>query len=103
MDSVTADILQDVVALKRPSMLVRAAKEGALGYRRKAHLRRYFGEHQQRCGADLLKKIMQLEAEQNVQRKAVQAEYSITQHVDILIALIGEAQILRASLSCMEP
>lgn len=103
MDSVTADILQDVAALKRPSMLVRAAKEGALGYRREAHLRRYFGEQQQQCGADLLSKIMRLETEQNVQRKTAQAEYSITQHVDILIALVGEAQILRASLSSLEP
>lgn len=103
MDSVTADILQEVAALKRPSMLVRAAKEGALGYRREAHLRRYFGEQQRQCGADLLSKIMRLETEQNVQRKTERAEYSITQHVDILIALIGEAQILRASLSCMKP
>lgn len=93
------DILQRMNRLKRPPILVRAAKEGALSYRRDTHLKRYFGEVPPMQSKDLLGRLLNLEDQSNDQRLAETADYSVTRHVDILIAVIGEAQIFRASQS----
>ncbi|WP_370229990.1 DUF6477 family protein [Cognatishimia sp.] len=91
------DVLQQITALKRPAILVRAAKDAALSYQRKVHLRRFFGETLPHKNATLLAQLLELEHKSNEQRLAEMAEYSVARHLDILIALIGEAQILRAS------
>jgi hypothetical protein len=93
------DALQQMNRLKRPAILVRAAKEGALAYRRTSHLKRFFGEGAPGHSTDVLTKLLDLEDQSNDQRMAETADYSVTRHVDILIALVGEAQILRASQS----
>ena len=93
------DILQRMDHLKRPPILVRAAKEGALRYQRRAHLKRFFGETPPTQSKDVLGQLLRLEDQSNDQRLAETADYSVTRHVDILIALIGEAQIFRASQS----
>ncbi|MGC3937133.1 DUF6477 family protein [Roseobacter sp. EG26] len=91
------DLLSMLHALRRPPLLMRAARIGAEDYRRSVHLPRLLGygvlpKH----GAALLR-LMEIEAELNVQRTSGNASYSLIRHVDILIAMVGEARVLRAS------
>ena len=91
------DILGMLNQLKRPRLLIRAARLGADGYHRDAHLQRILGYGHLPRAADALMQLMQTEADLNDQRKSGDAGYSLTRHLDVLIAMMGEARILRAS------
>lgn len=91
------DVLGMVAALERPKMLVQTARFGFDDYRRDFHLPRILNvATPPRCGEALIK-LLELEADVNDMRKASHAEYSLTGHIDILIAIMGEAALLRAS------
>jgi hypothetical protein len=75
--------------------LIRAARIGSEDYCRETHLPRLLGYGAiPRPGAALLK-LMELEADQNDSRKRDDTSYSIARHVDILVAMMGEARLLR--------
>ena len=42
--------------------------------------------------------LIDIEAELNAQRKMADAGYSLIRHVEVIIAMIGEARMLRATL-----
>lgn len=92
------DILSIVSELRRPRLLIRAARIGAQEYRRDPHLHRILGYGAlPRPGAALMQ-LMSLEAEQDERRRAGDAGYSVTRHVEILSAMMGEARVMRAAL-----
>ncbi|WP_299546456.1 DUF6477 family protein [uncultured Tateyamaria sp.] len=91
------DILTMLSALRRPRLLMRAARIGAEDYRRNAHLPRLLGYGQlPRHGAALMC-LMEIEGELNAQRVNDDSSYSLLRHIDILIAIVGEARTLRAA------
>ena len=91
------DILSMLHALRRPALLMRAARIGADDYRRANHLPRLLGYGVlPRHGAALMK-LMEIEGDLNAQRVSSNTSYNLIRHVDILIAIIGEARVLRAS------
>ncbi|MEM9576810.1 MAG: DUF6477 family protein [Pseudomonadota bacterium] len=91
------DILSMLHALRRPTLLMRAARIGAEDYSRATHLPRLLGYGVlPRHGAALMR-LMEVEAAMNEQRKSGDTSYSLVKHVDVLIAMVGEARILRAS------
>ena len=91
------DILTMLGTLRRPRLLMRAARIGAEDYRRGAHLPRLLGYGQlPRHGAALMR-LMEIEGELNAQRMGDDSSYSLLRHIDILIAIVGEARILRAA------
>ena len=91
------DILTMLNALHRPRLLMRAARIGAEDYRRSAHLPRLLGYGQlPRHGAALMR-LMEIEGELNEQRVGDDSSYSLLRHIDILIAIVGEARIMRAA------
>lgn len=91
------DILSMLHALRRPSLLMRAARIGAEDYRRSNHLPRLLGYGMMpRHGAALMK-LMEMESELNEQRVSGNSSYSLIKHVDVLIAMVAEARVLRAS------
>ncbi|MEX0369157.1 MAG: DUF6477 family protein [Tateyamaria sp.] len=93
------DILSMLGALRRPRLLMRAARIGAEDYRRSAHLPRLLGYGQlPRHGAALIR-LIEIEGELNAQRVSDDSSYSLLRHIDILIAIVGEARILRAAQS----
>ena len=93
------DLLTMLHALRRPPLLMRAARIGVEDYNRSVHLPRLMGYGVlPRHGAALLR-LMELEADLNAQRTQKDASYSLIKHVDVLIAMVGEARILRASLT----
>ena len=91
------DILSMLGALRRPRLLMRAARIGAEDYRRSAHLPRLLGYGQlPRHGAALMR-LIEIEREMNDQRREADAGYSLSRHLDVLIAMVGEANILKAT------
>lgn len=91
------DLLSMLHTLHRPRLMMRAARIGAETYSRTNHLPRLLGYGvMPRHGAALMK-LMELEAELNDQRKAADAGYSLIRHIDILIAMVGEARVLKAT------
>lgn len=91
------DILGTLAELKRPGLLIRAARLGTDGYRRESHLRRVLGLGAPLRNGAALMALVDLEADLDAQRRSDAAGYSVTRHVDVMIALMAEAQLLRAS------
>lgn len=92
------DILSRLNGLKRPHLLMRAARIGAESYRRGTYLRRLLGCSLLPRSGPALMHLMEIEAELNTQRKMADASYSLIRHVEVVIAMIGEARLLRATL-----
>jgi Family of unknown function (DUF6477) len=84
-----------LATLRRPRLLMRAARFGLQEYRRERDLRRYVGS-----GAspeDTVFSLMSVEANLEATRIAGDAAYSVARHIEVLIALLAEAQFLRRS------
>ena len=78
---------------------MRAARIGAQEYRRAGHLPRLLGYGQQPRHGDALMQLVDIEADLEQQRTSANAGYSLIHHVDVLIAIVGEARALRAAYS----
>ncbi|WP_272004282.1 DUF6477 family protein [Roseovarius sp. ZX-A-9] len=91
------DTLNTLATLRRPRILIRAARIGAAEYRRDAHLRRHLGYGPLPRPEAALGALVKMEAALETQRRQDSAGYVASRHVDILIAMMGEARILRAA------
>ena len=91
------DLLTMLAKLHRPRLLMRAARIGAEDYHRSTHLPRLLGFGMLPRHGTALMKLLDIEAELNAQRKAGDAGYSLVRHVDVLIAMVGEARFLKAA------
>ncbi|MDF1801427.1 DUF6477 family protein [Thalassovita sp.] len=91
------DLLSLLNTIHRPRLLIRAARIGVDDYRRDIHLRRILGLGTLPRSGAALAQLIEAEAEINEQRDDDTAGYSPARHVEILIAMMGEAQLLRAS------
>jgi hypothetical protein len=97
------DILGRVESLKRPPLLVRAARFGLDDYNRAGQLPRLL-----RCLApprsgEAILRLLDLEADLEDLRHEKAAEYSVARHVEVIIALMAEARLLRAIVRPAEP
>jgi hypothetical protein len=91
------DLATILSAVRRPKILVRAARAGVIDYRRERDLKRLLksgkaGAPQQAIGT-LLAEETRLESN----RTSGEATYSIQRHVAVLTAIIAEARLLPAS------
>lgn len=88
-----ADFRKLLAEMRRPSLLMRAARHGLSDYQRGRWLKRLslLETSPERTLAQLFSFEEQLEAT----RLRGDASYSIAQHIDVLIALLGEASLLR--------
>lgn len=90
------DILSLLETLRRPRLLIRTARIGAQEYRRSPHLNRLLGTTTlPRHGAALMR-LMEMEAELDEQRRGSDASYRVSQHVEVLCAMMAEARLLKA-------
>jgi hypothetical protein len=76
---------------------MRAARIGATEYRRSAHLPRLLGYGQMPKHVEAILKLMEIEDELNTLRTSGESAYNLIRHIDVMIAIVGEARILRAS------
>lgn len=90
-------LLDTLNRIRRPRLLIQAARIGAATYRRDLHLRRLFGTEPVPRGSDALSRLMEWESEMNRSRKHSEAGYSAADHVDLLIAMMGEARLVRSA------
>jgi hypothetical protein len=89
------DILGMLNDLRRPRLLIRAARIGAQDYRRNPHLHRVLGYGAlPRTGAALMR-LVEIESVLDDQRRLDNAAYSVSRHVEVLTAIMGEARLLR--------
>lgn len=79
--------------LRRPRLLMRAARFGLAEYRRERDLRRYVDGPA--SPEDTVNSLMSVEARLEATRIAGDAAYSVARHIEVLIALLAEAQFLR--------
>ena len=88
-----SDFRTILASLRRPRLLMHAARFGLGDYRRDRDLRRLVS-----CGSspqDTVPSLMSVEEEMEATRLAGDASYSVVRHIEVLIALLAEAQLLR--------
>ncbi|MDZ7709753.1 MAG: DUF6477 family protein [Roseovarius sp.] len=96
MQDIQPDIHQALARLRRPPLLVRAARLGASGYKRGAALPRLLGAGPVPPVRAALARLIEAEAAQDAARRAGAINYRAADHVALLIAVMGEAQLLDA-------
>lgn len=77
--------------LRRPGLLIRAARTGLAGWRRGRDLPRLLGTAVIPAPAQVVRLLLAEEAWQDEARRAKAADYSVERHVSLLIALLAEA------------
>ncbi|MEO1363604.1 MAG: DUF6477 family protein, partial [Pseudomonadota bacterium] len=83
--------------MHRPRQLKRAPRNAPDDYRRAAHLPRLLGYGNLPRHTQALMRLMEIEAELNAQRLEDESAYNLLRHIDILIAIVGEARIMQAA------
>ncbi|MBE0413458.1 DUF6477 family protein [Yoonia sp.] len=91
------DLHTRIARLKRPALLARAARFGVDDYRREVHLRRLLRMDPLPRPADALMRLLDMEQEVDNHRRAKDGTYMAAHHVDVLIAITGEARLLQAT------
>lgn len=89
------DILSLLESLRRPRLLIRAARIGAREYRREVHLARILGLAPPERPGPVIMRLMEIEAALDERRRAAEGGYSVARHVEVLAAMMGEARALR--------
>ena len=90
------DIMTLLKSLKRPRLLIQAARIGGEHYQRDLHLHRVLGENDRRGTGQTLMQLIDLEAGLDEKRRVQDPAYNIASHVEVLSVMMGEAKILRA-------
>ena len=84
--------------LRRPGLLIRAARFGLSEYNRDRDLRRLMKNVSPPSPARALGYLLEEEQRLEETRKAEDPTYSINRHIEILIAVMAEARLLPATL-----
>ena len=83
-----------VDGLRRPALLVRAARAGLGDYNRKRDLPRLVPGLQGSAPAHAVAELIQEEDKLETARKTAATNYCVMRHIDLLIALMVEARAL---------
>ena len=86
-------------SLRRPSLLVRAARAGLPDYDRNRALPRLFCAAGAPAPDAAIDTLLEEETELEQTRRTGSASYSISRHVDVMIALMAEARLLPKRLA----
>lgn len=81
-------------ALRRPRLLIRAARFGLTDYRRDRDLSRLMRSATPPTPGKALGVLIEQEELLEATRRAGDATYSISRHVEVLIAMMAEARLL---------
>lgn len=92
------DILTRVEGLKRPPLLVRAARFGLDDYCRDGQLPRLLHTLSAPRAGQAILALLDIESDLDDRRQQQSADYSVARHVEVIIALMAEARLLRALL-----
>lgn len=88
------DVIQILSNLRRPRLLIRAARFGLEEYNRERDLKRVMKTGSAPTPARAVSCLMAEEARLEETRQTGDAAYSVARHVEVLIALMAEARLL---------
>ncbi len=88
------DIMQVLANIRRPRLLIRAARFGIAEYNRDRDLKRVMKTATPPSPIKAVNSLIAEEARLEETRQAGDAAYSVARHVDVLIALMAEARLL---------
>ena len=88
------DLISFVHALRRPSLLIRAARLGISDYNRDRVLKRLTRSTSVPGPKGAITSLLTVEATLESARQAGDAAYSVSRHVEVMIALLAEARLL---------
>jgi len=88
-----SDFCKTLAALRRPRLLMHAARFGLGDYRRERDLRRLL--RSSGSPEETVPSLLSVEEELEATRQAGDASYSVARHIEVLIALLAEARLLR--------
>ena len=91
------DLHTRIATLKRPTLLARAARFGVDDYRRTIHLRRILQTDALPRHGQAIMQLLDIEVTMNDLRIDQAAGYRPARHVEVLIAIMGEAHLMRAT------
>ncbi len=89
-----SDILSMVRDLRRPRLLIRAARAGVVDYRRGRDLGRVMRTANAPSPDRALAILLAEEERMESTRRAGDASYSFLRHIELLIAMMGEARLV---------
>ncbi|MEJ6401816.1 DUF6477 family protein [Yoonia sp. 2307UL14-13] len=90
------DIHSRLAQLKRPKLLVRATRFGVDHYRRETHLPRILFDDDLPRHAEAIVRLFEIEEDMNRARVARAGDYRVADHVEVLIAIAGEARLMQS-------
>ena len=93
-----SDFYSLLSGLRRPRLLIRAARHGLEEYRRDRDLRRLIGGNGLPAPIDVLPVLMDEEARLEDIRGTGDAAYSLVRHIEVLIAVMAEARLVPRDL-----
>tara|TARA_R110001583_G_scaffold169768_1_gene322910 strand:+ start:309157 stop:309471 length:315 start_codon:yes stop_codon:yes gene_type:complete len=88
------DVTTLLNTLRRPRLLIRAARFGLNDYNRNRDLKRVMRTANAPSPARAVSSLIEEEAKIEETRRSGDAAYNVTRHVEVLIALMGEARLL---------
>ncbi|WP_224823735.1 DUF6477 family protein [Cognatishimia sp. MH4019] len=91
------DILARLECLRRPRLLMSAARFGVLEYRRTRDLARILQSERMIGPVEALTHLIDIEGTLEEQRVTDDGRYNLTQHVLVMIAIMGEARMVQAA------
>lgn len=89
-----ADLVTLVAEMRRPRLLVRAARAGQAEYDRTRDLRRVMRLAEAPAPDRALPALLAEEERIEATRRAGDASYSFVRHIELLIAMMAEARLL---------
>jgi len=89
-----SELISLVHALRRPRLLIRAARFGLSDYNRNRVLRRLMRNPAVPSPRAAVRSLLSVEADLECARTKRDASYSVARHVEVLVALIAEARLL---------
>ncbi|MFY0691107.1 MAG: hypothetical protein JXR14_04200 [Paracoccaceae bacterium] len=89
-----SDFTKALSNLRRPRLLVRAARHGLSDYDRKRDLRRITGQSSRTTPSALIATLIEQEEQADQARTTGDSTYSIARHIELLVALMAECRLL---------
>ncbi|WP_208350919.1 DUF6477 family protein [Pseudaestuariivita rosea] len=89
------DLMTFLQNLRRPSLLIDAARFGVKHYKRGKYLRQVLRSDAVLSHGAALAKLISAEAELEDQRKTGDVAYNCRRHLEVLIAMMGEAELMQ--------
>ncbi|MEM6408062.1 MAG: DUF6477 family protein [Pseudomonadota bacterium] len=87
-----------LATLRRPRLLVRAARHGISDYNRKRDLTRLTGQNPSKSTRAIVEGLIAQEEQLEETRRSGDAAYRPSKHIELLVALIAECRLLPRSL-----